>query len=209
MGILFGFLGRLVVIFTCITSMITTTKIVGFVDTYSDEIGAVVKEANNYDTIEEFINSLSDMEEDFDFSDVEEAISEDEIIDDSADEEAKKAEEQLKKEEAEKAAKEAEEKLKKEEAEKAAQEAAEKEAAEKEEEEKAAAEAAEKEAAEKAAAEAAAALEQAVTAEPAATAPAAPSGKTEISRVYMEDCGMDTGYWVVTYSDGTVEYIDE
>ena len=167
MGILFGFLGRLVVIFTCITSMITTTRIVGFVDTYSDEIGAVVKEANNYDTIEEFMNSLSGMGEDFDFSDVEEAISEDEIIDDSADEEAKKAEEQLKKEEAEKAAKEAEEKLKKEEAEKAAQEAA-----EKEEEEKAAAEAAEKEAAEKAAAEAAAALEQAVTAEPAATAPA-------------------------------------
>ena len=35
------------------------------------------------------------------------------------------------------------------------------------------------------------------------------SGKTEVSRVFIEDCGSDTGYWEVTYSDGSIEYIDE
>lgn len=32
---------------------------------------------------------------------------------------------------------------------------------------------------------------------------------TEISRMYVEDCGQDSGYWVITYSDGRVEYIDD
>lgn len=31
----------------------------------------------------------------------------------------------------------------------------------------------------------------------------------EISRIYIEDCGSDTGYWEITYSDGHVEYIDD
>lgn len=32
---------------------------------------------------------------------------------------------------------------------------------------------------------------------------------TEVSRIYMEDCGSDSGYWVITYSDGHVEYVDD
>ena len=31
---------------------------------------------------------------------------------------------------------------------------------------------------------------------------------TEIGRRYVEDCGMDTGYWIIYYSDGHEEYID-
>ena len=27
-------------------------------------------------------------------------------------------------------------------------------------------------------------------------------------KVYIEDCGQDTGYWKITYSDGTVEFSD-
>lgn len=34
------------------------------------------------------------------------------------------------------------------------------------------------------------------------------SGRTVVSREYVEDCGMDTGYYIITYSDGTVEYVD-
>jgi len=33
--------------------------------------------------------------------------------------------------------------------------------------------------------------------------------KVEISRVYTEDCGTDSGYWTITYSDGTIEYVDD
>lgn len=32
---------------------------------------------------------------------------------------------------------------------------------------------------------------------------------TEVSRVYIEDCGQDTGYWEITYSDGHVEHVEE
>ena len=32
---------------------------------------------------------------------------------------------------------------------------------------------------------------------------------TEVERYYVEDCGQDTGYWVVKYSDGHEEYIEE
>lgn len=32
---------------------------------------------------------------------------------------------------------------------------------------------------------------------------------TEVNRIYMEDCGSDSGYWVITYSDGHVEYVDD
>lgn len=31
----------------------------------------------------------------------------------------------------------------------------------------------------------------------------------EISRIYIEDCGSDSGYWEITYSDGHIEYIDD
>ncbi len=113
--------------------------------------------------------------------------------------EAKKAEEEalkaeIEKKEAEEAKKAAEE-AKKAEEEKKANEAAKKAAEEKkaEEEKKAAEEAAKKKAAE----------------EKKALEEAAASAKTEVSRVYMEDCGSDTGYWMITYSDGSVEYIDE
>lgn len=32
---------------------------------------------------------------------------------------------------------------------------------------------------------------------------------TEVSRRYIEDCGSDSGYWEITYSDGHVEYIED
>lgn len=32
---------------------------------------------------------------------------------------------------------------------------------------------------------------------------------TEVNRMYVEDCGEDSGYWIITYSDGHVEYIDD
>ena len=35
------------------------------------------------------------------------------------------------------------------------------------------------------------------------------NGATVVSRRYIEDCGLDSGYWEITYSDGRVEYIDE
>ena len=31
----------------------------------------------------------------------------------------------------------------------------------------------------------------------------------EVSRIYIEDCGSDSGYWQITYSDGHIEYIDD
>lgn len=34
-------------------------------------------------------------------------------------------------------------------------------------------------------------------------------GMTEISRCYIEDCGLDSGYWEITYSDGHVEYMED
>lgn len=33
-------------------------------------------------------------------------------------------------------------------------------------------------------------------------------GRVEIGRAFIEDCGSDSGYWDITYSDGTHEYID-
>lgn len=35
-----------------------------------------------------------------------------------------------------------------------------------------------------------------------------PSGRTIVSKEWVEDCGTDSGYWIITYSDGTVEYVD-
>lgn len=31
----------------------------------------------------------------------------------------------------------------------------------------------------------------------------------EVGRRYIEDCGSDSGYWEITYSDGHIEYIDD
>lgn len=31
----------------------------------------------------------------------------------------------------------------------------------------------------------------------------------EVNRRYIEDCGSDSGYWEITYSDGHIEYLDE
>lgn len=45
-------------------------------------------------------------------------------------------------------------------------------------------------------------------AQPAAQQPAQ-QAVTEVNRIYMEDCGSDSGYWVITYSDGHVEYVDD
>ncbi|MBQ9607239.1 MAG: hypothetical protein IJV16_08705, partial [Lachnospiraceae bacterium] len=36
----------------------------------------------------------------------------------------------------------------------------------------------------------------------------ATGSRVEVSRIFIEDCGSDTGYWDITYSDGTHEYID-
>ena len=36
-----------------------------------------------------------------------------------------------------------------------------------------------------------------------------PEGVTVVSRVYIEDCGLDSGYWEITYSDGHVEYVED
>ena len=62
-------------------------------------------------------------------------------------------------------------------------------------------------------AEAAAQAEAEAAAQAAAEAEAAAQGGgeevTEVSRVWIEDCGQDSGYWEVTYSDGSVQYIEE
>jgi len=42
-----------------------------------------------------------------------------------------------------------------------------------------------------------------------ATSENATDAVTEVDRYYVEDCGQDTGYWVVKYSDGHEEYIEE
>ncbi len=58
---------------------------------------------------------------------------------------------------------------------------------------------------------AAAQAEAAAQAAAAAQAEAAsqnPGEVTEVSRTYIEDCGEDSGYWEIIYSDGSVEYID-
>ncbi len=51
-------------------------------------------------------------------------------------------------------------------------------------------------------------LAQEAAAQAAQAAQAAPQ-KTEVQRTYVEDCGMDSGYWVVTYSDGSTAIINE
>ncbi len=58
-----------------------------------------------------------------------------------------------------------------------------------------------------AAAQAEAAAAAAQAAEAASTQNA--GGVTEVSRTYIEDCGEDSGYWEIIYSDGSVEYIDD
>lgn len=35
-----------------------------------------------------------------------------------------------------------------------------------------------------------------------------PSKRTVVSKEWVEDCGTDSGYYIITYSDGTVEYVD-
>lgn len=35
-----------------------------------------------------------------------------------------------------------------------------------------------------------------------------PNNKTVISKEWVEDCGSDSGYYIITYSDGSVEYVD-
>lgn len=35
-----------------------------------------------------------------------------------------------------------------------------------------------------------------------------PSGKRVVSKEWVEDCGGDSGYYIITYSDGSVEYVD-
>lgn len=45
--------------------------------------------------------------------------------------------------------------------------------------------------------------------EPEEQKEAAAEEAEEVSRVYIEDCGRDTGYWEITYSDGHVEYVDD
>lgn len=49
-----------------------------------------------------------------------------------------------------------------------------------------------------------------VTAQPATPAPAIDksTGRTVVSKEWVEDCGTDSGYWIITYSDGTVEYVE-
>ena len=49
---------------------------------------------------------------------------------------------------------------------------------------------------------------QAAQEEPAEQNDGAASVRTEVSRTFIEDCGSDSGYWDITYSDGTHEYID-
>ena len=45
---------------------------------------------------------------------------------------------------------------------------------------------------------------------PASPPPEQPAGgATVVNRVYIEDCGSDSGYWEITYSDGHVEYVEE
>lgn len=55
----------------------------------------------------------------------------------------------------------------------------------------------------------AAAKEEAEPQAQTAVQPQEQQAVTEVSRIYMEDCGSDSGYWVITYSDGHVEYVDD
>lgn len=41
------------------------------------------------------------------------------------------------------------------------------------------------------------------------TAQQAGGEATVVNRVYIEDCGLDTGYWEITYSDGRVEHVED
>ena len=68
---------------------------------------------------------------------------------------------------------------------------------------------AEAEAEAQAQAEAEAAAQAEAQAQAEAEAQAQDGAVTEVSRTYIEDCGMDSGYWEVLYSDGHVEYIDD
>lgn len=189
MILFYGLIGRVIAILSCVSTLVSFGSVASIVDKNSDDIEYIVQEAIEYEDLGDLVTSLHELE---DFEEEQEALEEAKEAEEEAAreaEEAKKLEEAEKKAAEEAAAKEAEEAKKREEAEKkAAEEAAAKEAEEE-------AKAAEQKAAEKKNAEAA--------------VPAAPAGKIEIGRVYMEDCGMDTGYWVVTYSDGSVEYIDE
>ena len=62
---------------------------------------------------------------------------------------------------------------------------------------------------ERAAAEAQAAEEAQTRAEMQSSASQNENVVTIVSKVYIEDCGLDSGYWEITYSDGHVEYIDD
>lgn len=202
MGIFLGLIGRIIVFVTCVSTAVSVGNIVNLVDTYSDEIEYIVEKSSNYDSLDALFDDI--MEEDVDESD-EEAAQIDELNEEEAAKEAEiKAEEEAKKKAEEEAAKKAEEEAKK----KAEEEAA-KEAELAEEESNLADAGEEKTEADNKEEPQTEAVDLPAPA-PAAEAPIqAPAGKVEIGRVYMEDCGQDTGYWVVTYSDGSVEYIDD
>lgn len=50
--------------------------------------------------------------------------------------------------------------------------------------------------------------EKVVEASTPAYAPKNTGSKTVVSREWVEDCGLDSGYYIITYSDGSVEYVD-
>ena len=50
--------------------------------------------------------------------------------------------------------------------------------------------------------------EAAAAAQAEAEAAAQSAERTVVEKVYIEDCGQDTGYWKIAYSDGTVEFSD-
>lgn len=202
MSIFFGLIGRIITFATCISTIVSFGNIINLADEYSDEIEYVVEKSSNYDSLDAFFDAI--MEEDVDTESVEadeeseEALEEEKKAEEEAEEEAaKKAEEEAKKKAEEEALKETEEEALKE-----AEEADKTDAADVKDDADDNTEQAEA---------SAPAVSAPAASEPAAsevTTPAA-EGRVEIGRVYMEDCGQDTGYWVVTYSDGSVEYIDD
>lgn len=199
-GFIFGgLLAKITTIMTCFTVLMGVGKITN----------AMIKVANDPESMESVMEGIEGLKSLGEDKGLEEQI--DEILDEVEEIEAETEEAQA--EEAQEVVEEPEE------ISDTAEEDAE--AAKKEEEDKKAAEEAKKAAEEKAkeeekaAQEAAKALEEANKAAEAAASQAqkavenAAGGKVEVSRQYYEDCGSDTGYWEIVYSDGSVEYIDD
>jgi len=207
MGMIFGLIGRLILAVSGISLATSVMDVVDFADKYSDEIEAVAEAVSEYEDPEDFFNnsvilSKEEYEELVAKADSN-TTAEIEDADTKDTDEKVKAEEEAKKEEEDKLKADEEAKKK---AEEAAAKKAEEEAAKEAEEAKAKEEADKKAAEEEAAKKAEEAAKKKTEKE---AAPKAPAGKEVVSKVYMEDCGQDTGYWVITYSDGSVEYIDE